>query len=211
MRKYFEEISRIKTGSDSNRTKKLVKDLVDSGFTGEGESDDKVWIVKTHFPDRFGPKKFQPQKCVLVVRNPFDAVLSLFNMVGTTTHNESIAEDEFEKVKEIYYEFLDNESLYWLKFHEYWLDPRCPIPIFVIRFEELTVNPKKVMTDVFCFLLNCTKEEMEGTLIELLISKACDKPTHEKQNLQAYKPRKGKTGLGKKVVPHEQYQYIKNM
>ena len=65
IRKFFEEISRVHTGSDAQPDKKLIRDLKETGLKGEGIVDTRTWIIKTHFPERFGPNKFYAQKCVL--------------------------------------------------------------------------------------------------------------------------------------------------
>lgn len=41
----------------------------------------QVWIIKTHFPERFGYKRYSANKIILLVRNPFDTLDSYFNMV----------------------------------------------------------------------------------------------------------------------------------
>lgn len=73
---------------------KLLRDL---GMHGEGEMEDKVWIVKTHFPERIGRTKFNAHKCLVIVRNPLDSIFSLFNMIQTSTHSESIEKSILEK------------------------------------------------------------------------------------------------------------------
>ena len=42
-----------------------------------------------------------------------------------------------------------------------------PIPVHVIRYEDLLAHPSEVMTQVFQFILGA--ESLEGTLIEKLI------------------------------------------
>jgi hypothetical protein len=44
-----------------------------------------VWIVKTHFPERFGYKRYKVKKIILLIRNPFDTLDSYFNMVQRHT------------------------------------------------------------------------------------------------------------------------------
>ena len=46
------------TGSDCDITKKLNLELMDMGLAGEGLVDKRVWIVKTHYPERYGKTKF---------------------------------------------------------------------------------------------------------------------------------------------------------
>ena len=60
------------------------------GLAGEGKMDDSVWIVKSHYPERIGSAAFNANKCIVIVRNPLDSIYSLFNMVATCTHSESI-------------------------------------------------------------------------------------------------------------------------
>jgi hypothetical protein len=37
------------------------------GLKGEGVYDDRVWMVKSHYPERLGEKEFMADKCVIVV------------------------------------------------------------------------------------------------------------------------------------------------
>ena len=62
------------------------------GFEGEGYLDESVWIVKSHYPERVGRCVFEAQKAIIIVRNPLDCIFSLFNMVGTLSHNASLPE-----------------------------------------------------------------------------------------------------------------------
>jgi hypothetical protein len=65
------------------------------GLVGEGVIDDSVWIVKTHFPEKIGYKVFNAHKCLLIVRSPIDAISSYFNMIATSSHTNSIPEEDF--------------------------------------------------------------------------------------------------------------------
>ena len=62
---------------------------------GEGVTDSSVWIVKSHFPERIGFVRFQANRVVVLVRNPFDALLSYFHMGMTNTHNRSLSTEVF--------------------------------------------------------------------------------------------------------------------
>ncbi len=53
-RSYLETISRIYTGSDCDTRRPLNRHLLEMGLVGEGTVDNKVWIVKSHFPERLG-------------------------------------------------------------------------------------------------------------------------------------------------------------
>lgn len=77
------------------------------GMEGEGLTDDSIWIVKTHFPERIGYLTFKTHKCVLIVRSPIDCVASLFNMIATGSHNKSMSEVDLAKVQDIWGEFVN--------------------------------------------------------------------------------------------------------
>lgn len=50
--------------------------------------DHRVRVVKTHYPERLGFRPFEGSKAILLVRNPFDAIDSYFNMALTNTHDQ---------------------------------------------------------------------------------------------------------------------------
>lgn len=50
--------------------------------------DHRVRVVKTHYPERLGLRPFGGSKVILLVRNPFDAIDSYFNMALTNTHDQ---------------------------------------------------------------------------------------------------------------------------
>ena len=96
LRTYLEKIFLVLTGSDCDTKRKLNKQLLESGLRGEGETDgSKVIFVKSHFPERLGNCSFQAAKCVLVVRNVLDSILSLFHMIATSSHSDSMSESLF--------------------------------------------------------------------------------------------------------------------
>ena len=83
IRSYLEKITKIYTGSDHDTDLKLNKDLFELGMTGEGVIDDRVWIVKSHYPERLGHSPLKVNKCILMIRSPFDCLWSFFNMMCT--------------------------------------------------------------------------------------------------------------------------------
>ena len=97
LRAYLEKIMGLVTGSDCDIEKKLNKELMLMGLQGEGLVDKRVLVVKTHYPERYGKTKFYAERCILEVRNPIDAVPSLFNMVCTGSHNKSIHNGDYAK------------------------------------------------------------------------------------------------------------------
>ena len=87
LRKYIEKLTGIYTGSDCDIKRNLNKQLYEMGLKGEGTTNEKVLIVKTHFPERMGMSTFECTKSIIIVRNPTDCISSLFNMVATSTHS----------------------------------------------------------------------------------------------------------------------------
>ena len=104
---------------------------------GEGELGEKVWIVKTHYPERIGRTQFKAQKCLVIVRNPLDSMYSLFNMVETSTHNKNIEKEVLERAlnSSIWEDFVKQEMTTWKDFHEYWLSENVPIQTYFVTYE----------------------------------------------------------------------------
>ncbi len=65
------------------------------GMEGEGKIDNSVWIVKSHYPERLGHSQFNCSKCIVIVRSPIDCISSLFNMIATGSHTNSIPEEKW--------------------------------------------------------------------------------------------------------------------
>ena len=90
LRQCLETMTGIVTGSDSRPNRPLSAQLLSCGYKGEGITDESVWIIKSHYPERLGYIKFPVSRIILVVRNPFDAILSYFYMAMTNTHSKSL-------------------------------------------------------------------------------------------------------------------------
>jgi hypothetical protein len=75
----------------------LNRQLFEMGMKGESKFDSSVMVVKTHYPERSGMGTFYCKKSILIVRNPLDAIASLFNMIATGTHSESIQLKKLEQ------------------------------------------------------------------------------------------------------------------
>lgn len=89
-------------------------------MAGEGKIDNSVWIVKSHYPERIGHSQFKANKCIVIVRSPIDCISSLFNMIATGSHTNSIPEEKLEKVRHIWEEFVKEEIKVWSDFHYFW-------------------------------------------------------------------------------------------
>ena len=94
IRTLLEERSNIYTGSDNRPNRPLALNLLQmGGFYGEGIADDSVWIVKSHYPERVGYLPIDTSVVVMIVRNPYDAISSYFQMGMTNSHNKTLTEE----------------------------------------------------------------------------------------------------------------------
>lgn len=138
LRAQLERIMGLVTGSDCDITKKLNLALMDMGLAGEGLVDKRVWVVKTHYPERYGKTRFGSERAILLVRSPLDCMTSLFNMVCSGSHDLSIHDDDFKKFFKTWNEFIEQEVTVWRDFHEFWL--KAKIPVHIIRYEDICKN-----------------------------------------------------------------------
>ncbi len=92
LRGLLERVTGVVTGSDTRPDRVLSRSLLRKGLRGEGVVDDRAWVVKTHWPERCGYRRFPAHRVILLVRNPFDAVSSYFNMGLTNTHEQTLAD-----------------------------------------------------------------------------------------------------------------------
>ena len=73
LRKLIESITGTLTGSDSHPGRAMARDLKLYGLAGEGDvgkhrGGGNVWVVKTHFPEKYGWKECPAQRAILLVR-----------------------------------------------------------------------------------------------------------------------------------------------
>ena len=198
----MEEISGTLTGSDCLPKGKLNFDLYEQGLRAEGKVGREVWMVKSHFPERSGTDRHFANKCVLVVRNPLDCLVSFFNMAVTASHNNSIHDEDYELLKNVFDGYIREEIQVWKEFHAYWCDGHVPIPTYVVRYEDLLHKKFETVCEIFCFLLNVPS--IEGTVIEGLIRRNVEESKNE-----VYKPRKGKAYANRDRFSDELYKHVK--
>jgi len=63
-------------------------------------------MIKSHYPEWAGTEKFEAEKCICVIWNPLDCLVSLFHMIGTGSHNNSITEEDFTKYYDLFDQFV---------------------------------------------------------------------------------------------------------
>ena len=79
----------IDTGSDNELHWSVDLQCGGSGMKGEGIIDDRVFVVKSHFP-WIMTKTIKANKILVIVRNPLDAIVSWLNYVSTMCHSAKV-------------------------------------------------------------------------------------------------------------------------
>lgn len=137
---------------------------------------------------------FQPpflvNRAVLLVRNPYDAIESYFNLMMTNTHTTSLTDEQRKKNEAIFREMALKEIQVWRDFHEFWLAQQ--IPLLVIRYEDLIRHTDEVISKVIRFVL----EVKNMGFFEERINRCIREEQIEK--LGSYRPRSG--GIGKSLI-----------
>ena len=171
------------TGSDADIAFVLNKELMHRGLEGEGLVDSRVWVIKSHYPERFGNSEFFCDRAILLVRNPLDCIISLFHMVCTNSHHYSIHDDDFKTFNSLWQDFVNIEYTVWDDFHKFWLN--CKVPIYIVRYEDILERPEPTMKGLVEFLLNV--DDITGTKVHDAL-----KQTVGQESPVVYKPRQGK-------------------
>eukprot|EP00546_Thalassionema_frauenfeldii_P004996 CAMPEP_0178908092 /NCGR_PEP_ID=MMETSP0786-20121207/7731_1 /TAXON_ID=186022 /ORGANISM="Thalassionema frauenfeldii, Strain CCMP 1798" /LENGTH=321 /DNA_ID=CAMNT_0020579957 /DNA_START=128 /DNA_END=1093 /DNA_ORIENTATION=- len=149
VRNLVERTSGIVTGSDNRPDRKLSRDLaVRYGLVGEGVTQ-RVKLVKTHYPERTG-SQVKADKVILLIRNPYDAIDSYWNLNLTNTHTNTVTNSVYQQYRDTFEDFSKNEMKVWLQFYRYWLDAK--VPVLLVRFEDLIANMEREMMRIATFL-----------------------------------------------------------
>ena len=211
MRKYFENISGVATGSDMVMKFQPNIALQFCGFKGEGITDDRVWIKKSHFPQVTPFQKgFQGDYGLVCTRNPLDCMPSYFFLMFACTHVETyvpclLREDVIEIWQQWYKRAIDQ----WVLWHHYWIrQADSGKPIFFFRFEDILVSPRSKLRDLMGFVLGITGSEIDGTILEKRIDEVL---AMGQKATQVYKPRQCGQGSNKNLVHYteEMIDYCK--
>jgi len=186
-RTLFERTTLRVTGSD------MRGGLAKHDLVGEAAvSSQRVTFVKTHYPERRGNPPFKASKVVLLVRNPFDAIDSFWNLMMTNTHTNTVEFTDEQKVKaqKAWEEMALKELHVWKEFHIFWLEQ--DIPMLLIRYEDLIRHPDEVTSRIVRFVLDIKNM---GSFFTERIDRCIREEQLEK--LGSYKPRSG--GIGKSL------------
>ena len=162
------------------------------GFKAESIIDNRSWVIKSHFPYVYPftiPCKIS--RSIVLVRNPFDVVASLFQFSFTTSQSRNCTNDFTVEFKAEWENFVKFAVKVWKDFYKFYLDQAKAknIPVFFIRYEDLVMHKPKAITDSFRFILG--QDSLEGLYIEKRINDIL-----QKENAGfIYKPRSGKINM----------------
>ncbi|CAN0159257.1 unnamed protein product, partial [Phaeothamnion confervicola] len=151
LRRLLESVTGVVTGSDTRPDRTLSRSLTALGMQGEGVVDARVSVVKTHYPERHGYRRFRADRAIVLVRNPFDAIDSYFNMALTNTHDKSLHDSVYSDFADLWDGMVRNEASVWHRFHRHWL-AEADAPAVVVRYEDLLRTPLEALRRVLSFL-----------------------------------------------------------
>jgi len=181
VRELLEGITNIATGSDDFHFKNKTDTKLD--FFASWRTDQSIWVYKTHFPARKGKNIFEFDKIILIVRNPFDTLESLFNLYLTNSHTKSIKKEEYDNIY-IEWEGLVREEIeMWNYFLNFWFDYENKCPFYIVKYETVLNDTKNEMINILQFLLGykITKNSFVDNHIDRYLNNRKIK----------YKPRRG--------------------
>ena len=90
-----------------------------------------------------------------VVRNPLEVFPSFAYLVHLKSHSLVTNEKLHEKFPEWWAEWSKTNAKYMVYGHNAVVNEISKeIPTYIIRYEDLVMNPEPVLIDLFCFLLD---------------------------------------------------------
>eukprot|EP00943_MAST-04B_sp_MAST-4B-sp1_P002859 g2859.t1 len=201
VRRLIESITGIVTGSDTKPGRGMAELLRNNGLIGEGETTkEKVWVVKTHFPERTGWQKFKVQRAILLIRHPINAIKSYFHMQLTATHHLSLDPTEFEHLSKVWNDHIILETEIWKEFHKYWLTR--DIPVIIVRYEDLLVNRESEMKRLYRFLYRTGNDD------NVVYSERILNAIKDLTSGHVYKPRSANVEPSFEHYTEDQKQYV---
>eukprot|EP01035_Chromulina_nebulosa_P033464 gene33464-44816_t len=183
----------IVTGSDSRPNRLLPAQLLEYGYRGEGITDNSVWVVKSHYPERTGYIRVLAQRVIVLVRNPFDSIESYFNMAMTSSHNRTLSSQAFETLRTIWSEFVPNESKVWFDFYSFWLPRSEEVPVLFVRYEDLLTDAQAQKRRIDQFMSEGRPPRKYLNLLKQRKLSAAAASDHSNRDECKIAPRKGYT------------------
>jgi hypothetical protein len=155
LRLYLERIFSIKTGC--NIKKEFLPSIKNSkNLFFSNDVLQNSWIISSDYPhrDKSEYHAIHISSAILLIRNPVDLIMSkLFK-------DSHYLEDALSKIDHLIED--------WKTFYKYWAD--CPIPVHIIRYEDLLEDPGEILKHLCKFLLGM--KSIENTKMEYAINQA---------------------------------------
>ena len=162
LRRYMELLTGISTGADNSLNFGFTLQM--QGLKGENVYDDTVWIVKSHAPIILPENAtFHANKCIVVVRNPLDSILSTLNLVALNSHSLK-SPINYEELYPNYFDWwvkdcatnINNWMLTMMNDAKF-----MRVPTLFIRFEDLVREPRPELENMMRFILGV--KDLSGT------------------------------------------------
>ncbi len=153
LRFYLEQVFKIKTGSN---IKTLHNNIFKTNLNQENLENN--WIVATDYPLRNKDEYFLTyiSSAIILVRNPIDLIMS-------RTLKETFSfQDAIDKI--------DNLIDEWKEFYKFWID--SPIPVHIVRYEDLLYEPVEIITEISKFLLGI--KSVNNTKLDFVVKNVCE-------------------------------------
>ena len=192
MRKYFENVTGLATGSDMVIKHASNMALAYCGFKAEGITDDRTWINKTHHPYTLPfQHPWSADIAVVCTRYQLDADPSFFQLMYSQCHSASFKNKmNQEPLKPYWHNFQRLCTTGYKKWFDHWIHvaENTEKPVYFFRFEDILANPEYELRELMKFILGL--DDIEGTVVERRIS---DVMAMGAKKNQTYKPRQGGT------------------
>lgn len=152
LRFYLEKIFRVKTGCNIKKEYNNDKNLIYKS----SENIYLNWIIASDYPHRNKEEYMTANisSAILLVRNPIDLIMSKI------LRESYFLEDAVSKI-----DVMINE---WKEFYKYWIN--APIPVHIVRYEDLLYEPYDIVKQLSKFLLG--NKTIENTKLEYSIKSA---------------------------------------
>lgn len=154
LRFYLENVFKIKTGSNI----KTLHNNIFKTTTQNSENLENYWVIASDYPlrnkDEYYPSYIS--SAIILVRNPIDLIMS------KTLKETFKFEEALEKI--------DNLIDEWKEFYKYWIE--SPIPVHIVRYEDLLYEPVEILTEISKFLLGV--KSISNTKLDYAIKNVCE-------------------------------------
>ena len=168
MRKYFENILGLATGSDQDVKHAPNFATQFSVSKGEGYDGYETLIRKTHHPmlmPMFNLPKYH-DIVLICTRFILDAEVSFFHLTYSQTHGISFKNEMLKPpIRDFWKDFHDCCIKCYYMWNKFWVEEaeKADKLVYFFRFEDVITNPEKELGEIMRFILGL--ESIDGTVI----------------------------------------------